>query len=81
MPERLRWWIANLIVKLPNQCWADLVSWVLADRRERREWYARERLPWRPIQPQCRADLARVGCCYCGRLRRPESTVQEGHSL
>jgi hypothetical protein len=56
--------------RLPGQCWANLVSWVLADRRERREWYARERLPWRPIDRWCRSDLDRVGCCYCGKLRK-----------
>ncbi|GAA4681236.1 hypothetical protein Prum_052050 [Phytohabitans rumicis] len=67
--ERLRWWIANLVNKLGGQCWADLVSWVLAERAERREWYRRERLPWRPISSVCREDLARTGCCYCGKLR------------
>jgi hypothetical protein len=79
--EKLRWRIVALFNRLPGQCWADLVSWVLAGRRERREWYLRERLPWRPIQDVCRKDLARVGCCYCGKLRTAESTtVQEGHT-
>jgi hypothetical protein len=67
--ERLRWWLAVQINKLPGQCWANLVSWALAGRNERRERYLRERLPWRRIDNVCRSDLARVGCCYCGTLR------------
>lgn len=76
MMEKLRWRIVALVNRLPGQCWADLVSWVLADRAERRWWYLRERLPWRPIPDQCRADLARVGCCYCGKLNT--LTPQDG---
>lgn len=72
LPEKLRWRIVAVVNRLPGQCWADLVGWVLAGRRERREWYLRERLPWRPIQPNCREDLGRVGCCYCGTLRAPD---------
>jgi hypothetical protein len=63
MAERLRWRLATLMDKLAGQCWADLVSWVLGDRG---------RLPWQPVSPVCRRDLARVGCCYCGKLRREE---------
>lgn len=69
--ERMKWRMAGLIDRLPGQCWSGLVDWVLADRRERREWYLRERLPWRPISGSvCREDLDRVGSCYCGKLRR-----------
>lgn len=73
MREKLRWRIADLVGKLPGQCWADLVMWVLSDRAERREWHPRERLPWRPIGYVCRKDAARVGACYCycGKLRAP----------
>jgi hypothetical protein len=70
MAEKLRWRVAVLMDKLAGQCWSRLVSWVLSDRKERNEWYLRERLPWRPIDRVCREDLARVGCCYCGKLRR-----------
>lgn len=71
MREKVRWWIARQINRLSGQCWADLVSWVLADKRGRRDWLWRERLPW-TNQRQCRKDLARVGCCYCGKLRAPD---------
>lgn len=79
MIERLRWRYAALLNKLPGTCWADLVSWVLDDRRERRERSWRERLGWTTQRHHCRADLARVGCCYCGKLRDHNPTVQEGH--
>ena len=70
--EKARWWVAVQANRLPGQCWANLVSWVLAGRRERREWYLRERLPWRPIDRVCRGDQARTGFCYCGKLRPEE---------
>lgn len=57
--ERLRWAIARLLNRLPGQCWADLVDWTLGYQRS----------PWSP-QRSCRADLARRGACYCGKLRR-----------
>lgn len=63
----LRWRIATLIDKLPGQCWADLCSWALHDRRDDPGY--RWASPWSPIGPSCRNDLARVGSCYCGKLR------------
>lgn len=68
--EKLRWRIAWLLDKLPGQCWADLVSWVLRDRRDRRDYPIG---PWSPMGPSCRNDLARSGACYCGKLRAPEA--------
>lgn len=68
--ERLRWQIVYLVEKLlPGQCWSRLVDWVLFDPADRR-WGMRRGLPFRRIEAQCRADAARVGCCYCGKLRR-----------
>jgi hypothetical protein len=61
--EKLRWRIANLLDKLPGQCWADLCDWALGNRDYRSP------NPWSPIGPSCREDLARVGSCYCGKLR------------
>lgn len=67
--EKLRWRIAMLLDKLPGQCWSDLVFWAMRDRRGRREYPFG---PWSPIGRSCRNDLARVGSCYCGKLRAPE---------
>lgn len=64
LPERLRWRIATVLNKLPNQCWANLVSWALGDRGYR---------PWQPIDSVCRKDVARQGACYCGKLRAPRN--------
>lgn len=69
--ERLKWRIAYLANRLRGQCWADLVSWVLDSKRTRDEGL-KARLPWRPIGESCRKDLARVGCCYCGKLMTAE---------
>jgi hypothetical protein len=74
-PDRLRWWIARHLDRLPSQCWADLVSWVLDSKRTRDEG-VRAMLPWRPIPQGCRDDLARVGCCYCGKLMSAEVREQ-----
>lgn len=67
MPEWLRWRIADLLNKLPGQCWTELVCWVQRDRHEG----LRSRLPWRPVTPTCRSD-ALDGACYCGKLRQPD---------
>lgn len=58
--ERLKWRIAELLNRLPNQCWTGNASWVLGDQR----W------PWRRIDAACREDAERVGFCYCGKLPR-----------
>ena len=64
MRERLRWWTAHQLNRLPGQCWADLVIWAL-------RWEAREkRTPWSPADV-CRRDIATTGSCYCGKLRQP----------
>lgn len=62
--SKLRWRVAALIDRLPwpRQCWENLADWALGYRR----W------PWARIEAGCRADLARCGACYCGKLRRPE---------
>ncbi|MEU4570811.1 hypothetical protein [Micromonospora sp. NPDC023956] len=63
LTQRLRWRIAHLINRLPGQCWANLVSFALRDRRS----------PWQPMDSMCRADAARCGACYCGKIRRVEA--------
>lgn len=74
--KKLRWRIAHLLDWLPGQCWADLVSWVLRDRHDDPDW--RSRVPWRPIGWMCRQDLARVGSCYCGKLRDKAGAPETG---
>jgi hypothetical protein len=57
MTEKLRWRIADLMDRLPGQCWADLASWALyGPRKVARD--GESRLPWRPITAMCRRDAA-----------------------
>ncbi|OKI47265.1 hypothetical protein [Micromonospora sp. CB01531] len=62
LAERARWRVAGLLDKLPGQCWSELVMWALKYKRN----------PWSPQDAVCRSDAARVGACYCGKLRKPE---------
>jgi hypothetical protein len=57
---RARYAIAELVNRLPGQCWADLVMWVMG-RDE-------SKLPWMP-STSCREDMQRTGCCYCGKFQ------------
>ena len=67
--ERLRWRIARLVDKLPGQCWADLVAWVLDGPREAMK-ADESPLPWRPQTWTCRANFyGDLGSCYCGKLK------------
>lgn len=63
--ERVRWRLVRMINLLPGQCWADLVTWALDGPRQQ-GW-----VPLQPIGEACRADAARTGTCYCGRLLGP----------
>jgi hypothetical protein len=68
--EKLRWWIASQMDRLPSQCWADLVSWALS-------WDGGEKRPlWSPIGAACRSDAAECGACYCGKLRAKAAPAQ-----
>jgi hypothetical protein len=70
MREALRWRLATLVNRLPGQCWADLVSWVL-DRLGKRRYY--NRMPWQPRTWSCTKDAVENGRCYCGKLTRDGS--------
>lgn len=59
--DRLRWWIARQLDRLPGQCWADLSFWAMRDNPRTS--------PWSPISPGCVQDFARCGACWCGKLR------------
>lgn len=61
MRERLRWRIAHLLDRLPGQCWTNLACW--AGRHDEK------RLPWFPVNDQCRAGIERNGSCYCNKLK------------
>lgn len=64
MLERIRWRIAQLLDRLPGQCWTDLACWALGvDRR---------RSPWSPVNSKCRAGIERNGSCYCNKLKAGE---------
>jgi hypothetical protein len=59
--DRLRWSVAAAVNRLPGTCWTDLVSFAQRYRRS-------------PLQLQrgvCRADAARCGTCYCGKVQDP----------
>jgi hypothetical protein len=71
LPESLRWRIVRLVDHLPGQCWLDLCDWAGSWRDDDPDgfmgwpWWA----PSRPDQASCRADMARCGTCYCGKLQ------------
>lgn len=77
MVERIRWCIANLVDRLPGQCWTELVLWALDGMRSSRH-KGDNPLPWRPIDDLCRRDLERNGGCYCAKLRQPEGAATDG---
>lgn len=60
----MRWKIAQLLDKLPGQCWSDLVDWVYAWDRPKEDRPAL----WSPLRDSCRSDATRCGSCYCGKL-------------
>lgn len=57
-----------------EQCWSDLVSWVLGP--DTVGLYLHERLaallPWRPIRQTCRQDATTCGTCRCGKVARSD---------
>lgn len=66
--EQIRWRIANLLNRLPGQCWTDLVSWALDGPRAARR-RGDNLLPWRPITDLCRKDAGENdGRCYCSKI-------------
>lgn len=66
---RARYKIAELLDRLPGQCWADLVFWVMGD--------STSASPWSPSRT-CREDMQRAGSCYCGKWRLPHLRDREG---
>lgn len=68
--DRARFAIAELVNRLPGQCWADLVMWAL--RR------GDSKLPWSPSR-SCREDMQGTGFCYCGKNQdQAKVTDQDG---
>ena len=66
MNAKLRWKIANLLNRLPGQCWSGLASWAANGGVRGNRW------PWKPIDDLCRRDAARCGECVCMKLRSPQ---------
>lgn len=80
--EKLRWRIATLANRwLPRQCWADLVGWVMRDRRDNEGAGVMARLPWQPIREGCYKDAKRAGRCYCGALGSDGVLLREGETV
>jgi hypothetical protein len=70
MGEKLRWKIADLVNRVfhRRQCWADLVTWAMHDRKRDPGAGLAYNLPWRPIEETCFKDAERAGRCYCGKV-------------
>jgi hypothetical protein len=62
MSDRLRWWIARQLDRLPGQCRTDLHVWAVRGTPRT--------MPWSPLSIGCRLDVAERGTCSCGKLRR-----------
>jgi hypothetical protein len=68
--NRLRWWAAWQLNRLPWTCWANLVSWALHSRPlVDRNGDGDVRQDW-----MCRSDSA-CGRCYCGKIAVPTQAV------
>lgn len=67
MNGKLRWRIADLLNRLPGQCWSSLVNWALHDQKDDPDWRSHY-IPWSPIDDMCREDARRCGSCYCGKI-------------
>jgi hypothetical protein len=67
-------WIADLIDRLPGQCWTSLAMWSMSTVRE-------DPVPWKPQDWMCRKDAARNGRCYCGKLAADGSTLRRGEKI
>lgn len=74
--EALKWKVAGQLNRLPGQCWADLVMWVLHRYRDDPDW--RTAMPWRPMREGCRKDAEQAGRCYCGKLGSDGTTLGYG---
>lgn len=66
MYERLKWWLADKLNRLPGRCWSSLVDWAMHDYRDDPDW--RSEIPRAPITEGCRKDAERAGRCYCGKV-------------
>lgn len=69
IPQRLRWSIAYALNRVPWLCWAELATWALYGPSDKDRALP---MPWPADTGLCRADAARIGCCWCGKLRDPE---------
>ena len=75
--ERLKWRIADLLNRLPGQCWSHHVDWAL-NEEPMRDTGLRSALPWRPITEGCRKDAEAAGRCYCGYLGSDGTVLRYG---
>lgn len=78
--ERLKWWVADLVNRLPGQCWADLVMWAMSDEPVR-DTGLRAALPWRPIGKRCIEDAQASGRCYCGTVGSDGTVLRRGEAV
>lgn len=76
MYERLKWWLADKLNRLPGRCWSSLVDWAMHDYRDDPDW--RSEVPWRPIDEGCRKDAEAAGRCYCGKLGSDGTVLRYG---
>lgn len=65
LSNRLRWWFAWQLNRLPNTCWTGLVSWALGDRPLWSRYGDGDiRQDW-----MCRSGAKQNSTCYCGKIR------------
>lgn len=86
--ERVRWFIANLLNRLPFTAWCDLVDWALeADPERHKQRVVDDGEPPYRVRDAFRSDYCRKRSrdfagnqtCYCGKFvdgktRKPELT-------
>ena len=74
--KRIRWNIAYLLNRLPNQCWPELVSWALDGASVSRHRVDTP-LPWRTTNEDCRLSAQNCGTCWCAKIRPAAQASQE----
>lgn len=67
-----RWRVAQVVDKLPGQCWSDLVEWALRRHEDDPDtpWNdLTRRVPMRRQGEGCFDGARRNGACYCAKVR------------
>jgi hypothetical protein len=74
-----RWRVAQVMDKLPRQCWSSLVEWALRRHEDDPDTPWNDlvrRMPLRRQDEWCRSDALRSGACYCAKVRTAEADAE-----